>query len=54
MKSGKLVAINPVSSILTGASEAVPITNIPLTDDPKSYIQYQEKAVEPEDASWAM
>ncbi|CKZ57524.1 Uncharacterised protein [Mycobacterium tuberculosis] len=27
MKSGKLVAMNPVSSIFTGASDAVPITS---------------------------
>ena len=37
-----------------GTGEAVPITDIPLTDDPRLYIQEQKKTVEPEDAGWAL
>ena len=37
-----------------GAEEAKTVSNIPLTDDPKHYIQDQEKVVMPEDYSWAL
>ena len=37
-----------------GTDEAVPITDVPPTDDPKHFIRDQEKVVEPEDASWAL
>lgn len=37
-----------------GTDEAVPISDVPPTDDPKCFIQRQEKVVESEDASWAL
>ena len=37
-----------------GTTEAVPITNVSPTDDPKLYIREQEKTVEPEDVAWAL
>ncbi len=37
-----------------GTDEAVPVTNIPLVDDPLYYIQAQKKVVEEEDKSWAL
>ena len=37
-----------------GTSEAVPVTDIPLTDDPLFYIREQEKTVEEEDKAWAL
>ena len=37
-----------------GTGEAQPITDVPLTDDPKFYIQHQDKTVEPEDEAWAL
>ncbi len=37
-----------------GTAEAVPIADIPLTDDPKYFIRDHEKTVEPEDESWAL
>ncbi len=37
-----------------GTEEAVPIADIPETNDPLFYIKNQEKVVEPEDESWAL
>ncbi len=37
-----------------GTSEAIPITNVPATDDPLFYIRDQEKTVEEEDKDWAL
>ena len=37
-----------------GTQEAVPITDIPLVDDPLHYVRHQEKIVEEEDKSWAL
>lgn len=37
-----------------GADEAVPITDMPPVDDPKFFVEHQEKTVEPEDVSWAL
>jgi hypothetical protein len=41
-------------SDLFGTAEAQPITDRPLTDDPKCCIQHQDKTVEPEDDAWAL
>ena len=37
-----------------GTHEAVPVTDIPATDEPKFYICRQDKTVEPEDEGWAL
>ncbi len=37
-----------------GDGEATPIEDMPLVDNPKFFIQDQDKFVEPEDASWAL
>lgn len=39
---------------LFGTEEAEPIMGVPPTDDPKFYIQHQEKVVEEEDKAWAL
>ncbi len=41
-------------SDLFGTDEAQPVTDMPPTDDPKAYIQHQEKTVEPDDETWAL
>ncbi len=37
-----------------GTDEAVPVTNIPVVDDPLYYIRQQDKVVEEEDKAWAL
>jgi MoaA/NifB/PqqE/SkfB family radical SAM enzyme len=41
-------------SDLFGTDEARPVSDVPLTDDPKFYIRDQDKTVEPEDEAWAL
>jgi hypothetical protein len=37
-----------------GTGEAEPVKDLPLVNDPKHYINEQDKFVEPEDESWAL
>ena len=39
---------------LFGTEEAIAVTDVPLTHDPKQFICDQEKTVEPDDEAWAM